>query len=84
MGKSWSASLEHGEYCEDLSLVINDSIKAVKETAKGAYVNLVTPANFGNPEDYLRDILIERFGESITMKYIDQCGCGGYVYRIYK
>lgn len=84
MAKSWSASLEHGEYSEDRDLVIRHSIEAVEETEKGAYVNLVTPANFGNPEAYLKDVLVERYGDAITMKYIDQCGCGGHVYRVFK
>lgn len=84
MGKSWSASLEHGEYSEKRDLVIEHSIAAVEETAVGAYVNLVTPANFGNPESYLHDVLMERFGDTISMKYIDQCGCGGHVYRVFK
>ncbi|MDQ0258026.1 putative CGCGG family rSAM target protein [Evansella vedderi] len=84
MSKSWSASLEHGEYAEDRELVIQHGIEAVEETVTGTYVNLVTPDNFGNPEDYLKSILEERFGESITAKYVSQCGCGGYVLRVYK
>ncbi|MCD8510994.1 MAG: CGCGG family rSAM-modified RiPP protein [Bacillus sp. (in: Bacteria)] len=84
MGKSWSASLEHGEYAEDKELVIQHSIEAVEETEAGTYVNLVTPDNFGNPEEYLNPVLVERFGDGITAKYISQCGCGGYVLRVYK
>ena len=33
----------------DLELVVRDAIEAVEETAKGYYVNVVTPSNFGNP-----------------------------------
>ncbi|UCZ54257.1 CGCGG family rSAM-modified RiPP protein [Bacillus shivajii] len=82
--KSWSASLEHGGYAENKDLVIEHSIVAVEETSEGTSVNLVTPNEFGNPETYLKEILEERFGESIHVKYIDQCGCGGYVLRVYK
>ena len=44
--KNWSIALEHDEYEEDLELVVRDSIEAVAETAKGYYVNVVTPSNF--------------------------------------
>ncbi|MDG5786350.1 CGCGG family rSAM-modified RiPP protein [Evansella sp. AB-P1] len=81
---SWSASLEHGEYELDQDLVIQHGIEAVDETTKGAYVNLVTPNTFGNPVEYLSPVLKEKYGDSIQIKYIDQCGCGGYVLRIYK
>ncbi|MFA9557477.1 CGCGG family rSAM-modified RiPP protein [Evansella sp. AB-rgal1] len=84
MTKSWSASLEHGEYEDDRELVIKHAIEAVEETQSGTYVNLVTPHNFGNPEQYLTSILNEKFHDILDMKYIDQCGCGGHVLRIYK
>ena len=51
--KNWSIALEHDEYENDLELVVRDAIEAVEETAKGYYVNVVTPSNFGNPDDYL-------------------------------
>ncbi|WP_099550442.1 CGCGG family rSAM-modified RiPP protein, partial [Pseudomonas sp. 2995-3] len=60
-------------------------IEAVEETSEGVYVNLVTPNEFGNPEDYLTEILLERYGNEIKeIKYIDECGCGGHVLRVYK
>ena len=46
MEKNWSASLEHGEYVTNIELVINDAMAAVSQTAKGYYVNIVTPANW--------------------------------------
>nr|WP_245349951.1 CGCGG family rSAM-modified RiPP protein [Cytobacillus eiseniae] len=76
--------LEHNEYEKDVDLIIEDGIKAVEETAVGCYVNLVTSENFGNPTDYLLPLLSNVFGDSIKMKYIDQCGCGGYVLRVWK
>ncbi|MBU9720780.1 MULTISPECIES: CGCGG family rSAM-modified RiPP protein [Bacillaceae] len=83
--KNWSAALEHGEYAEDRDLVVKDGIEAVGETGKGVYVNLVTPNEFGNPDTYLTDILLGHFGEEIReIKYIDECGCGGHVLRVYK
>lgn len=81
---NWSAALEHDEYENNLGLVIKDAIEAVEITAKGFYVNLVTPSNFGNPENFLSEPLESIFKDKINMKYIDQCGCGGYVLRVWK
>lgn len=82
--KNWSISLEHEEYEHNRDLVIGDAIDAVKETAKGFYVNVVTPAAFGNPDEYLTTELLLEFGNEIDVKYIDQCGCGGHVLRVWK
>jgi putative CGCGG family rSAM target protein len=84
MQKNWSMDLEHNEYEDNVELIIEDSIKAVEETAAGCYVNLVTSGKFGNPYNYLVPLLSEVFGEAIQMKFIDQCGCGGYVLRVWK
>jgi len=84
MGKNWSISLEHDEYEENIDLVIKDGTAAVKDTHKGYYVNLVTPCNFGNPIEYLSEPLSTIFGDRIAFKYIDQCGCGGHVMRVWK
>lgn len=84
MEKNWSISLEHDEYEQNLELVVKDAIKAVEQTAKGYYVNIVTPANFGNPTEYLLDPLTLHFCNKIDTQYIDQCGCGGYVFRVWK
>jgi putative CGCGG family rSAM target protein len=84
MGKNWSISLEHEEYEKDMGLVIKDAVEAVEQTAKGYYVNLVTPASFGHPDNFLEGALSEYFGGGIEMKFIDQCGCGGYVLRVWK
>jgi putative CGCGG family rSAM target protein len=84
LDKNWSISLEHEEYVMNMELVITDAIKAVEKTGKGYYVNVVSPASFGNPDDYLAAALLTHFGSSIEMKFIDQCGCGGYVLRVWK
>jgi len=84
MDKNWSAALEHDDYENNMELVINDAIEAIKETGKGFYVNLVTPANFGNPEKYLKETLESIYKDTIRMKFIDQCGCEGYVLRVWK
>ena len=84
MGKNWSVSLEHGEYENDLGLVIKDAIDAVLATEAGYYVNIVTPEVFNRPDVYLTEALNLYFDSSINVKYIDQCGCGGHVLRVWK
>jgi putative CGCGG family rSAM target protein len=84
MEKNWSISLEHDEYETNAELVIKDAIDAVAQTCKGFYVNVVTPAAFGNPDEYLTEVLLVTFGSEIHVKYIDQCGCGGHVLRVWK
>ncbi|WP_420489344.1 CGCGG family putative rSAM-modified RiPP protein [Neobacillus niacini] len=84
MEKNWSISLEHEEYVMDMELVIKDALEAVEMTGKGFYVTIVTPDSFGHPDDYLAEALLEYFGGRIELKFIDQCGCGGFVLRVWK
>lgn len=84
METNWSISLEHGDYEDNVELVIMEAIEAVEKTAKGFYVNVVTPDGFGNPSEYLTDTLNLIFGNKIETKFINQCGCGGYVLRVWK
>lgn len=84
MNKDWSVALEHGEYEDNPSLVIKDAIEAVEKTEPGFYVNLVTPGSLENPETYLSRVLEEHFQDCIKSKFIDQCGCGGFVFRVWK
>ncbi|WP_338738719.1 CGCGG family rSAM-modified RiPP protein [Haloplanus salilacus] len=79
---SWSANLEGPDHAEDRSLVVEEALDAVGATATGTHVNLVTHADHGHPKDYLYPILNEEF--DATVEYIDQCGCGGYVSRVYR
>lgn len=84
---SWSANLEGPEHADDRDLVLAEAIDAVDRTARGCHVNLVTHATHGHPSDYLFRVLHERFGPKdgieIDVEYVDQCGCGGYVTRVY-
>jgi putative CGCGG family rSAM target protein len=84
LNKDWSVDLEHGEYETNIELVIEDGIQAVKDTEPGYYVNLVTPNGFDNPNNYLKPLLLQLFNDTIKVRYIDQCGCGGYVLRVWK
>ena len=84
MEKDWSIDLEHDEYEFNKNLIIEDGISAVEQTAPGYYVNLVTSKNFGNPELYVTPQLVDMFEAGVKTKFIDQCGCGGYVLRVWK
>ncbi|EKN70208.1 hypothetical protein BABA_05966 [Neobacillus bataviensis LMG 21833] len=84
MNKDWTKNLEHDEYEQDIDLIINDALEAVEETGTGCFVNLVTSSVFGNPTDYLQLLIEEMFPDKVRIKFIDQCGCGGYVLRVWK
>jgi putative CGCGG family rSAM target protein len=84
MNKDWTKDLEHDEYENDIDLIIKDALIAVKETNVGCYVNLVTSNVFGTPVDYLQPLLEKMFPNQLKIKFIDQCGCGGYVLRVWK
>ena len=81
---NWSAGLEHGEYEDNVELVIEHALESVESTAPGYYVNVVTPAAFETPENYLLPLLTQIYGDKVEAKLIDQCGCGGYVLRVWK
>lgn len=84
MDKDWTIDLEHDEYDHNIDLIITDALQAVEETEKGCYVNLVTSAAFGDPVVYLQPLLEKLYDNRVKIKYIDQCGCGGYVLRVWK
>lgn len=58
---SWSANLEKPQYETDQSLFTDHAMEAIKHTASGQHVNLVTHEAHGHPEAYLYDVLAERF-----------------------
>ncbi|ODR80696.1 hypothetical protein BG842_24300 [Haladaptatus sp. W1] len=80
---SWSVNLEKPEHADDAGFVCSQAVDAVEHTARGNHVNVVTHANHGHPETYLFDALTDEFGSDIECEYVDQCGCGGYVIRVY-
>lgn len=83
MASDWSIDLEHDEYETNKDLIINDAIEAIYKTAPGHFVNLFTANSHGHPNDYLTPILKKQFKGKIETKFIDQCGCGGYVLRVW-
>lgn len=82
--KDWSCAMESEEYMDNIDLTIKDSLIAVEDTAQGYYVNLVTHESLGNPDSFLIPTLEEKYGDNIEIRFIDQCGCGGYVLRVTK
>jgi putative CGCGG family rSAM target protein len=84
MEKDWTKDLEHDEYENDIDLILKDALEAIEITQPGYFVNLVTSANFGNPVEYLQPLIENMFKDTVILKYIDQCGCGGHVLRVWK
>lgn len=84
MSGNWSVNLETEEYVENRELIIKDATQAIEETEKGFYVNLAVAENHGSPDSYLIPELRKLFGSSIKIHFVDQCGCGGYVYRVHR
>ncbi|MFC7068529.1 CGCGG family putative rSAM-modified RiPP protein [Halobaculum lipolyticum] len=81
---SWSAKLEAPRHADDEALVCAAAVDAVERTADGVHVNLVTHGDLGHPETYLYPALADRFGDDVTWRFVDRCGCGGYVTRVTK
>lgn len=77
---SWSANLETPEHAEDPSRIRADAERAVRATAAGYHVNLVTHGAHGHPEEYLYEVLD---GLGVDYEYVERCGCGGHVTRVY-
>ncbi len=67
----------------DPDVVVEQAVAAVEHTTAGHHVNLVTHGDHGHPETYLYDALAERF-DGVAYEYVEQCGCGGHVTRVYR
>lgn len=84
----WSLNLEGEDYADNPERILEESAEAVRGTKEGCCVNLVTPGTCGDPRDGLMSRLEERFRrEGIAFKeirYVDQCGCGGHVTRVFR
>lgn len=81
---NWSANLETEEYAEDRNLILSDAVEAILETTPGHFVNLAVSDAHGHPDAYLLPYLKEQLGDNLRIQFIDQCGCGGYVYRVFR
>lgn len=85
---NWSLNLEDDYYGLNPDELVKESIEAVKGTASGFYVNIVTPSNAGDPNDWIIERITKQLAlektEYEAIQYIDECGCGGYVTRVFK
>lgn len=86
--KDWSLDLEDPRYVDHPEEIFNESVMAARQTKAGCYVNLVTPGECGDPRDWFIGPLADRLQqEGIAVRdvqYVDECGCGGYVTRLYR
>ncbi len=86
--KDWSLNLEDPYYAERPDKLLEEAADAVARTKPGRYVNIITPAPCGEPQEWLIPQLKERLDAlSIAVQqivYLDQCGCGGHVTRVYR
>lgn len=80
---SWSANLEHERYADDRELLVEHALRAIDVTDPAYHVNLVTHPDHGTPEEYLEPAIEDRYPEA-TAEVVDQCGCGGFVYRVHQ
>ncbi|HEX7056994.1 MAG TPA: CGCGG family rSAM-modified RiPP protein [Bacilli bacterium] len=84
----WSVNLEDEDYANEPERLLDEAVAAVAQTAPGYFVNLVTPGGCGDPRDWLIAELEQRLkGQSIhfaEIRFIDECGCGGFVTRVYR
>ncbi|MBB6646826.1 CGCGG family putative rSAM-modified RiPP protein [Halobellus ruber] len=71
---SWSADLEGPDHAADREFLVEQALSAVDHT---------TPGEHGHPETYLYDALAREYGDEMEWEYVDQCGCGGHVVRVY-
>jgi len=80
---SWSANLEHPKHASDRELLLSQAVGAIEHTEPGNHVNLVTHGDHGHPSEYLYAALEDRTDGDLEWEYIEQCGCGGHVTRVY-
>ena len=80
---SWSANLERPQHASDRGLLVSQAVGAIEHTEPGNHVNLVTHGDHGHPAQYLYEALENRTDDDIEWEYVEQCGCGGHVTRVY-
>jgi putative CGCGG family rSAM target protein len=80
---SWSANLEAPIHADDRDRLRSEARQAIRNTAPGYHVNLVTHGEQGHPSEFLFEALAEAFDDSVEWEYVKQCGCGGHVTRVH-
>lgn len=86
--KDWSLSFEDPYYEKNFEEIFGESIDAVQRTKAGRYVNLITPGVHGDPRNGFIPQLLSRLKQADLavreVRYIDECGCGGFVTRVFR
>jgi len=84
----WSLSLEDPYFESHIEEIFTESLAAVQRTKSGHYVNLVTPGACGDPRVWMFSQLLsqlQKAGLSVQdIRYMNQCGCGGHVTRVFR
>lgn len=84
----WSLNVEDESYVENREEILNASIDALLRTKPNHFVNIITPGGLGHPEEWFIPSLRSRLTELNIpvegIQYIDECGCGGHVTRIFR
>ncbi|MFB6300309.1 MAG: CGCGG family rSAM-modified RiPP protein [Halobacteriales archaeon] len=80
---SWSPDLETPAHADDQERIIEQSLDAIEHTTAGNHVNLVTHGDQGHPREYLYPVFEETFDDEVDWEFVEQCGCGGHVTRVY-
>lgn len=82
----WSLNLEDEDYAKHPDRMLQEIVEAAASTMPGCYVNVVVHEQAGDPRDGLMDRVEAALNQvgipDAAIRYIDQCGCGGYVFRI--
>lgn len=84
----WSLNLEDAHCESHPGEVLMESVEAIRRTKAGHCVNLVTPGALGDPREWLiprLSAMVKDAGLAFReIRYIDECGCGGHVTRVYR
>lgn len=84
----WSLNLEDEFYAEQHGEMMAASVEAVLMTKEGHYVNIITPGSLGSPEEgFLSELagcLADKTVHVEKLLYVGECGCGGFVTRVYR
>ncbi|WP_438448686.1 CGCGG family putative rSAM-modified RiPP protein [Gorillibacterium sp. sgz5001074] len=86
--RDWSLNLEDEAYADNQEELLAASVEGIRGTDAGCYVNLVTPGGAGHPEEGFIPALERRLREDgidvAEIRYIGECGCGGFVTRVFR
>lgn len=84
----WSLNLEEEYGPGEEAEMVASAVEAVSQTKRDHYVNIITPGDMGNPEEWfiprLERALSEKGLPVEKLLYVGECGCGGYITRIYR